>query len=106
MATSTPQQAFPVPTATDDPDIPGDMLALATAIEKRVVGVYNNITDRDTRVSAPQEGQVAYLKDSNGFHYYNGAAWAPMFADVPTFTTGSSVPSNATGSDGDVYFRV
>jgi hypothetical protein len=106
MATTTPQQLFPVPTAGDDPDIPADLLALANAIEKRVVGVYNNVTDRNTKVSAAQEGQVAFLKDTNTFTYYDGAAWQNMFAAVPTFTSGSSVPSNASGTNGDVFFLI
>jgi len=106
MATTTPQQGFPVPTAADDPDIPGDLLALALAIEKRVVGVYNSATDRDTKVSAPQEGQFAYLKDTDVLTKYNGSAWVAAFAAPPNFTSGTSVPSNATGNDGDVFFRV
>lgn len=106
MATTTPGQSFPVPTLSDDPDIPGDLMTLALAIEKRVVGVYNNVTDRDTRVTAPQEGQVAYLKDSNTFTVYNGSVWTAMFPTPPTFTVASTVPSNVQGSDGDVWFKV
>lgn len=106
MATTTPAQAFPVMTSTDDPDIPADILALALAIEKRVVGVYNNVTDRNTKVSSPQEGQFAFLKDTNTFTYYTGSAWADAFEQPPTFSSGSTVPSNASGSDGDVFFKI
>ena len=106
MATTTPAQAFPVMTAGDEPNIPADILALATAIEKRVLGVYNNATDRDTKLTAPQEGQVAYLKDTNAFTYYDGAAWDAMFTTPPEFSSGTVVPSNASGNDGDVFFKV
>lgn len=106
MATTTPGQDFPTPTNSDDPDIPGDLFALASAIEKRVVGIYNNVADRDTRVPAPVEGQVAYLKDTNSFVYYDSAAWVTMFPTPPTFTSSASVPSNGTGADGDVHFVV
>jgi len=106
MTTTTPAQGFTVPTSDDDPNIPDDMLTLATAIEKRVCGVYNSATDRGTKVPSPQEGQVAYLKDTNTWTYYNGSAWTGMFADVPTFSSGTSVPSNASGANGDVFFKV
>ena len=106
MPTSTPAQGFPVMSETDYPDIPADVLSLATAIEKRVVGVYNDTTDRSTKVPSPQEGQVAYLKDTNTFTYYDGAAWQAMFQQPPSFTSGTSVPSSGTGNNGDVYFKV
>ena len=106
MPTSTPGQAFPVPTTTDDPNIPEDMTNLATAIEKRVVGVYASIADRDSRVTAPQEGQVAFCKDTDSFTYFNGSAWTAMFRQPPSFTIGSVVPSNAAGADGDVFFKI
>lgn len=106
MATTTPGQSFPVPTTGDDPDIPADLNTLALAIEKRVVGVYNNVTDRDTRVTAPQEGQVAYLKDTNTFVFFTGSVWTAMFTQPPAFTVSTAVPSNVTGVDGDVWFKV
>ena len=105
MATTTPQQGFPVPEATDDPDVPGDMTALALAIEKRVVGVYNNVADRSAKVTSPQEGMYAFLKDTDDLTYYDGAAWVAAFATPPTFSSGSTVPNNASGSDGDVFFK-
>jgi hypothetical protein len=106
MATTTPMQAFPVMEATDDPDIPADIMALAVAVEKRVVGVYNNVADRDAKIASPQEGQVAYLKDSNTLTFYTGAAWTDVVPDVPSFTSGAVVPDNATGSNGDVFFKI
>jgi len=106
MATTTPIQDLPVPTGSDDPDVPGDMLALATALEKKLVMVFNNTTDRSTRVTAPVEGMFCFLKDTNTFHVYDGAAWVSAYPAPPSFTSGTSVPSNATGNDGDVFFKV
>ena len=106
MPTTTPAQAFPVPVATDDPDIPGDLMALATAIERRIVGVYATAADRNAKVSAPQEGQVAFQKDTNAFTFYDGAAWQPMFPTQVTITSGTTVPANTSGKDGDVFFKV
>lgn len=106
MPTTTPGQSFPVPVTGDDPNIPDDLNSLAVAIEKRVMGVYNSVADRDARVTAPVEGQCAYLKDSNSFTYYNGTAWTAMFNQPPTFLVGTVVPDNSTGANGDVFFKV
>jgi hypothetical protein len=106
MAT-TPMQAFPYPTSADDPDVPGDMQALAVAVEKRVFGIYNDATDRNAKITAPVEGQIAYLKDTDIITVHNGAAWVQVYpVVVPAFTSGTAVPSNGTGADGDVYFRL
>lgn len=108
MPTTTPAQLFPVMTTGDDPDIPADVLALALAIEKRVVGVYTNASDRNAKTTAAgvQEGMIAYLQDTNTLTYYTGSAWADVIPDLPAFSHGSVVPSNASGSDGDVFFKV
>lgn len=106
MATTTPHQAFPVPTATDDPDIPGDLLALANAIEKRVAGVYVSAADRTTKVPAPQEGQLSYLKDTKVWAFYNGTAWVALVPTQVAITSGTVVPSNASGANGDVFLKV
>jgi hypothetical protein len=105
MPTTTPGQSFPVPVEGDDPNVPDDMNNLALAIERRVFGVYNTVTDRNTRVPAPQEGQVAFIKDTNAFVYYNGTAWTDIFQQPPVFYQGTTVPSNTLGVNGDVYFR-
>ena len=58
---TTPLQGWPIPVNGDDPDIPGDMAALAKAIEKKVVGIYATTADRDAKITAPTEGQFAYV---------------------------------------------
>jgi hypothetical protein len=105
MATTTPGQSFPVPTGGDAPDVPADLLSLATAIEKRVMGVYNNATDRTTRVPSPQEGQFSILKDTDLVYRYDGAAWVLFPPTQPAITSGTATPSNASGSNGDIYFK-
>lgn len=108
MATTTPLQNLPVPEDTDDPNIPADITALATAIEKRLVGVYNDAADRDARITAPQEGQVAVLKDTDKIHGYFSGAWKQIYPaqGLQTIRNGSAAPDNSVGVDGDVYFRV
>jgi hypothetical protein len=106
MPSTTPGQSFPVPVGSDDPNVAEDMTTLAVAIERRVVGVYNNATDRDARVSAPQEGQVAFLKDADLFTFFNGTAWTAMFVQPPQFFVHPVAPANNQGNDGDVWFVV
>lgn len=106
MPTTTPIQALPVPISTDDPNITEDMNTLAKAIEKRLMGVYNSIADRNAKITSPEEGQVAYLRDTNSFTFYTGSAWEVMFPAQVSITSGTSVPSNATGVNGDVFLLV
>lgn len=106
---TTPLQAWPTPINTDDPDVPGDVYALAIAIEKKVVGVYNNLADRSAKITSPQDGQVALLKDTRAITVYNSTTttWQTVYPQaIPTFSSGASVPSNASGADGDVFFKV
>lgn len=106
MATTTQRQALPVPTATDDPDIPGDLLALANAIEKRLFAVHTTTAARDAATPSPQDGMFCYITGTNTVYVYQDGAWVSFPGALPTFTTGTAVPNNATGSNGDVYFRV
>lgn len=106
MPSTTPMQGFRVPINSDDPDVVDDMTQLARAIERRVVGVYASAADRDAKVTAPEEGQVAYLKDSNSFTFHTGTAWTAMFQQPPAFNVGTVVPDNSMGSNGDVFFKV
>lgn len=107
MVANTPANTFPYPQSTDDPDVPSDMQALAVAIDKRVMGVYNNASDRNSKTSTIlQEGLFAYLKDTDAVTYYDGAAWQPYPAAYPAITSGTSVPSNSSGTDGDIFFKV
>lgn len=105
MATTTPITSLPIPQAGDDPDVVADMTALANALEKKLVMVFNNTTDRSARVTAPTEGMFAFMKDTNTFVVYDGAAWVAAYPAPPTFSNGASVPSNASGANGDVFFK-
>lgn len=108
MATTTPLQNLPVPEDADDPNVPGDLTALANAIEKRLAGVYVNAADRDARITAPQEGQVAILQDVDKMHVYLAGGWKQIYPalGLQTIRNGAAAPDNSVGVDGDVYFRV
>jgi hypothetical protein len=85
---------------------------LAKQIEKRLVGVYATTLLRDSQTNAAvvEEGMFAYVKaaDPQGrhFYYYSGSAWVAFPPLNPSITSGTSVPSNATGANGDIYFKV
>lgn len=106
MAT-TANQGLPYPVAGDDPDVPGDMQALAEASEKKMVMVFTNSSQRGTKVPSPTSGMVSVLTDIDVVEFYDGAAWQRIYPPVvPTFTRGSTVPSNGTGANGDVFFKL
>ena len=53
--------------------------------------VFASAAARDAAITSPQEGQFAYLKDTNVTTYYTGAAWANLD------TTGMTNPMTTTG---------
>ena len=55
------------------------------------VWVFASATARDAAVTSPQEGNFAYLKDTNVTTYYTGSAWANID------TTGMTNPMTTTG---------
>jgi hypothetical protein len=105
---ATPLQGWPIPINGDDPDVPGDMANLAKAIEKNVIGTYLTVADRDAKITSPSEGQFAYVKGNDTLYWYTGAplAWAVFPPVQPAITSGTSVPPNSSGANGDVFFKV
>jgi hypothetical protein len=55
------------------------------------IWVFADATARDAAVTSPQEGNFAYLKDTNVTTYYTGSAWANVD------TTGMTNPMTTTG---------
>jgi len=55
------------------------------------VWVFASAAARDAAVTSPQEGNFAYLKDTNVTTYYTGSAWANLD------TTGMTNPMSTTG---------
>ena len=108
MPGTTPAQAFRIPVSTDDPDVVDDVTQLAKMIEKRVVGVYNSTADRDSKTTAAgvEEGMFAFTKDANKVWYFDGTAWVAFPPAQPAITSGSSVPANSSGANGDIFFKV
>jgi hypothetical protein len=71
----------------------GEVLSAANVNGYLMQGVlvFANATARDAAITSPQEGQFAYLKDTNVTTYYTGSAWANLD------TTGMTNPMTTTG---------
>ena len=97
-----------VPDGNEDPNLAYDLLQIASAIEKRVMGVYATTAARDTATAAAgvQEGMFAFTKDTDQVWYYTGSAWAKWPPAQPAITSGATVPANSSGADGDVFFKI
>lgn len=105
MPTTTSMQGLPLPVPTDDPNVPDDMSTLALAIEKKLVGVYASVSDRNSKVTTPVKGQVAFLQDTTKFTYWNSSAWVDMVPSQVSITSGSTVPANSVGNNGDLFLK-
>ncbi len=107
MATTTTLQGIRVPETTDDPNIVDDLTKAVNDLELKLVGTYASVADRASRITSPIEGQVALMKDTNKIVWYDGSSWLQIYPpEVPSITSGSAVPSNATGANGDVFFKI
>jgi hypothetical protein len=71
----------------------GDVLSAADVNGYLMQGVlvFADATARDAAITSPEEGQFAFLKDTNVTTYYTGSAWANLD------TTGMTNPMTTTG---------
>lgn len=73
---ATPLAALPYPElATDDPNIPADMQAALLAVEKKLVLTFADATARDSAITSPVAGMVAYLTTPKWLTMHDGSAW-------------------------------
>jgi hypothetical protein len=52
-----------------------------TFLMQQTVMVFADASARSTAITAPSEGMVTYLSDSNSFFFYNGSAWVEIVTD-------------------------
>jgi len=107
MVNQTGNQGLPYPEPDDEPaDMPVFVQALAEAIEGKLVQVFTSEAQRSTKVPVPTSGMVSVITSTDVVEFYDGAAWKRLYPPaVPTFTRGTVVPSNASGVNGDVFFK-
>lgn len=82
MGYKTFQNGYPLP-ASD----------LNNYLMDQVVATFASATERDSYLTAPIEGQLCWLNDSNKYVYYTGAAWADL---ISTPTPGVSEQTGTT----------
>jgi hypothetical protein len=101
-----------VPETSDPPLIAVHMENLSSAIEKRLVGRYDNVAALPGGGTGRTIGHLAFVEDAakpfNGeFYIYDGSDWVKLGirleSEMPTFTRGTGAPSG--GVNGDVHFR-
>lgn len=77
----------------------GDVLSAADVNGYLMQGVlvFADSAERDAEITSPQEGQFAYLKDTDETTYYTGSAWAASSAGMtnPMTTTGDVIYSSS-----------
>jgi hypothetical protein len=71
----------------------GDVLSAADVNGYLMQGVlvFADSAERDAEITSPEEGQFAYLKDTNVTTYYTGSVWSNLD------TTGMTNPMTTTG---------
>jgi hypothetical protein len=108
VATTTANQALPYPQSTDTPaDTPLFMQNLATALEKKLVMVFASMADRDAKIITAVKGMFCITIDTMTGWWYDGGTWVKVLPVVqPAITSGGTVPDNATGANGDIYFKI
>ena len=78
---------------------------LVGQIEKQVVMSFDTMSVLSSKVPAPTEGMVAWIKDVNTLLVYDSNSWVRIYPPNPRIYTGTTAPSSALGADGDFYFR-
>lgn len=64
------------------------------------VWVFANAAARTAAVTSPQEGNVSFLKDTNAFEIYDGAAWVGYGSgDITSVTPGTGISGGGTAGD-------
>lgn len=79
--------------------VTGDVLTAADTNGYLMQGVlvFASAAARDAAITSPQEGQFAYLKDTDVTTYYTGAAWTTLGSGMtnPMTTTGDTIYSSS-----------
>lgn len=93
MAT-TPLTGIVLPNTGSTDQVPADLLTAFDQAEKFFVGRYASTTDRDTKITSPTQGMVAYTTAGNFYWWYSGATqgWLYLGGSPPAMI---AFPGNA-----------
>jgi hypothetical protein len=89
---TTPEQGWTTPDNTTAPNTLGAKIAaLAGVIEKQVVRFFSTAAARNSAVTAPIKGSVAWI-DTPGQHtWWTGTAWRPLMTNVVQDIHGTTI---------------
>jgi hypothetical protein len=109
MATlSTPNAALPYPDDNEFlKDVPDFIRVLALALDKYRVPNFTSDSNRNTKITAPVAGQLAWVTDAAPvarLQVYNGSAWVRVYPPTTQVTSGSAVPTG-TAEAGSIYIQ-
>jgi hypothetical protein len=98
---------YPASSATDAPHT--DIQALAVAVAKYLANQYASSSARDSAITSPQGGMLAWLTTPGRYSYHNGTSWADLGAMVGmkliARDTGTGVTNGAAGNYANVATR-
>lgn len=101
MTLYTPLGGLPYPQPTNIANLPLHLQSLAEGIDGRTVLRYATAAARDTAVTTPAPGMVAWLSTPGTLSYYTGSAWVAMGAwntYTPAWTADTTNPAIGNGS--------
>ena len=90
MGTTTPLTLTPIPVGTDPANVPSDLLAAASWLERFAVPRYTNAADRTAKNPTPVLGQFAWLLDLACAQVFNGTSWVTL--SLPSQVTDTTRP--------------
>ena len=99
---TSPMQALPYPAPASAVNIPGDMAAMANAIEPRLVMWFSNAAARDAAILAPSEGMMCFLDSNKNYYGYTGGDWRVLVTAGITPGSGRSHGKIISHSAGDI----
>ena len=99
MATPTANQGIPIPDPTDADNVPFGISQAVATIEPRLVMRFTSTTNRDTILTSPVAGMIAYV-GSGRLTYYTGSAWIDLndYSLPAKQETNGPVSNAATGA--------
>ena len=79
---------------------------LGKQIEVTTVMRFNTVAEIATKLTvAARSGMLAYIINTKQLLLHDGSNWVQIYPAKPTIYSGTTIPSNTLGVDGDIYFR-
>ncbi|MEU6348877.1 hypothetical protein ABZ896_06075 [Streptomyces sp. NPDC047072] len=101
MTLYTPLNTLPYPEPTDVANLPLHLQSLAEGIDGRTILRYATAADRDTKITTPVAGMVAWLTTPGTLSYHTGSAWVAMGAwttYTPAWAAATTAPALGNGT--------